>query len=57
MPRIVRLKENSTTVLAAPPTEEFSAATTALRIKRREPTPDTTGRGSVPPDDSPTAAE
>ena len=38
MPRIVRLKEDSTTVLAAPPTEEISAATTALRIQRREPT-------------------
>ena len=38
MPRIVRLKEDSTTVLAAPSTEEISAATTALRIQRREPT-------------------
>jgi hypothetical protein len=37
MPRIVRLKEDSTTVLPAPPTEEFSAPTTALRIQRREP--------------------
>ena len=44
MPRIVRLKEDSTTVLAAPPTEEFSAPTTALRIQRREPTSDTTAR-------------
>jgi hypothetical protein len=45
MPRIVRLKEDSTTVLAAPPTEEFSeAATTALRIQRREPTSDKTAR-------------
>ena len=37
VPRIVRLKEDSTTVLPAPPTEEISAATTALRIQRREP--------------------
>jgi hypothetical protein len=37
MPRIVRLKEDSTTVLPAPPTEEFSAPTAALRIQRREP--------------------
>ncbi len=37
MPRIVRLKEDSTTVLPAPPTEEFVAPTTALRILRREP--------------------
>ena len=42
MPRIVRLKEDSTTVLPAPPTEEFVAPTTALRILRREP-------GSGPP--------
>ena len=56
MPRIIRLKEDSTTVLA-PPTEEFSTATTALRIQRREPTSDTTARGPVPPSDSATAAE
>ena len=56
MPRIVRLKEDSTTVLA-PPTEEFSTATTALRIQRREPTSDTTARGPAPPSDSATAAE
>lgn len=42
MPRIVRLKEDSTTMLPAPPTEEFAAPTTALRIQRREP-------GSGPP--------
>jgi hypothetical protein len=35
LPRIVRLKEDSTTVLAAPPT---------LRILRREPTSDKTTR-------------
>jgi hypothetical protein len=52
MPRIVRRKEDSTAVLAAPPTEEFSAATAALRIQRREPAPDTTTRGPVPPNDS-----
>jgi hypothetical protein len=46
MPRIVRLKEDSTTVLA-PPTEEFSAPTTALRIKRRDPASDETARGSA----------
>jgi hypothetical protein len=40
IPRIVRLKEDSTTVLAAPPT---------LRILRREPTSDTTTR--IPPSD------
>ena len=51
MPRIVRLKEDSTAVLAAPPTEEFSAATTALRIQRREPTSDTTARGPALPHD------
>jgi hypothetical protein len=43
MPRIVRLKEDSTTVLAAPPT---------LRILRREPTSDTTTRVPTPPDDA-----
>lgn len=37
MPRIARLKEDSTSVLPAPPTEEFSAPTATLRIKRREP--------------------
>src|SRR4029079_290329 len=34
MPRIVRLREDSTTVLAAPPTEEIAAPTTGLRIVR-----------------------
>ena len=56
MPRIVRLKEDSTTVLVAPPTEEFSAATTALRIQRREPTSDTTARAPAPPNDGATKA-
>jgi hypothetical protein len=41
MPKIVRLKEDSTTVLA-PPTEEISMRTAALRIQRREPTSDET---------------
>jgi hypothetical protein len=36
IPKFVRLKEDSTTALPAPPTEEFSAPTTALRIQRRE---------------------
>jgi len=43
MPRIVRLKEDSTTVLAAPPT---------LRILRREPTSNTTTRVPTPPNDA-----
>jgi hypothetical protein len=51
MPRIVRLKDDSTAVLAAPQTEEISAATTALRIQRREPTSDTTARNPAPPND------
>jgi hypothetical protein len=37
VPKIVRLKEDSTTVLPAPPTEEFSAPTATLRILRRAP--------------------
>jgi hypothetical protein len=48
MPRIVRLKEDSTTVLAAPPTEEFSAPTAALRIKRPEPTSNETAEFPKP---------
>jgi hypothetical protein len=47
MPRIVRLKEDSTTELAPPPT---------LRILRREPTSDTTARGPAPPNDDATKA-
>jgi hypothetical protein len=34
MPRIARLKEDSTTVIAAPATEEFEAPTATLRIRR-----------------------
>jgi hypothetical protein len=51
VPRIVRLKEDSTSVLPAPPTEEFSAPTTALRIQRREPTSDATTQLPTPPHD------
>jgi hypothetical protein len=40
MPRIARIKEDSTTVLEAPATEEISPATATLRIKRREPPTD-----------------
>jgi hypothetical protein len=54
---IDQLHEDSTTVIAAPPTEEFSAPTTALRIQRPEPTPDTTAWNPVPPNDSATGAE
>ena len=51
MPRIVRLREDSTTVLT-PPTEELSAPTAALRIQRREPASDATAQISKPPDDA-----
>ena len=51
VPKIVRLREDSTTVLAAPPTEEISAPTAALRILRREPSSDPTAQMSTPPDD------
>ena len=37
IPKIVRLKEDSTSVIPAPPTEEFSAPTATLRILRRQP--------------------
>jgi hypothetical protein len=50
MPRIARLKEDSTTVLAAPATEEFSAPTATLRIKRPEPTPDAATQLPTPPE-------
>ena len=56
MPKIVRLKEDSTTVIAAPPTEEFSAPTATLRILRREPTSDATARGPAPPNNDATKA-
>ena len=51
MPRIVRLREDSTTVLA-PPTEEISAPTATLRILRREPASDPTTQLSTPPSDA-----
>jgi hypothetical protein len=53
MPKIVRLKQDSTTVLAPPtqafPTTEVPVATTALRIQRR---PESTARHTAP--DGPT---
>jgi len=53
MPKIVRLKQDSTTVLAPPtqvvPTTEVPVATTALRIQRR---PESTSRHAAP--DGPT---
>lgn len=39
VPKIVRLKEDSTTVLAAPPTTDLQVPTTALRIQRRPQQP------------------
>lgn len=39
LPRIVRLKEDSTTVLAAPPTTDLQVPTQALRIQRRPQRP------------------
>jgi hypothetical protein len=50
VPRIVRLREDSTTVLAAPPTEEISAPTAALRIQRRERASEPTIALPTPPD-------
>jgi hypothetical protein len=50
IPKIVRLKEDSTTVIAAPPTEELSAPTATLRILRREPTSDATTQNPTPPE-------
>ena len=52
VPRIVRLREDSTTVLAAPPTEGVAAPTTALRILRRERASEPTIALSTPPDDA-----
>jgi hypothetical protein len=51
LPRIVRLKEDSTTVLPAPPTEEIAAPTAALRILRRERSSEPTIGLPTPPDD------
>ena len=52
MPRIVRLREDSTTVLAAPPTEGIAAPTAALRILRRERASEPTIALPTPPDDA-----
>ena len=52
LPRIVRLKEDSTTVLAAPPTQEIAAPTAALRIQRRERSSEPTIGLPTPPDDA-----
>jgi hypothetical protein len=46
-PRIVRLKEDSTTVLSASQTEQF---TTGLRIQRRESSSDATTQLPTPPE-------
>lgn len=43
MPRIVRLKEDSTTVLAAPPTTDLQVPTQTLRIQRRPQRPPSNG--------------
>ncbi|OMC01035.1 hypothetical protein A5733_03080 [Mycobacterium sp. NS-7484] len=43
VPKIVRLKEDRTTVLAAPPTTELHVPTTTLRIQRRPQRPPTPG--------------
>lgn len=50
-PRIVRLKEDSTTALAAPPTQGIAAPTAGLRILRREPVSEPTTQLSAPPED------
>jgi hypothetical protein len=52
VPRIVRLKEDSTTVLPAPATEEIAAPTAALRILRRERSTEPTIGLRTPPDDT-----
>lgn len=43
VPRIVRLKEDSTTMLAAPPTTDLQMPTQALRIQRRPQRPPSQG--------------
>lgn len=43
VPKIVRLKEDSTTVLAAPPTTDLHVPTQALRIQRRPQRPPSEG--------------
>jgi hypothetical protein len=49
VPKIARLKDDSTTVLPAPATEPFVAPTTTLRIQRREPSSDATTHLPKPP--------
>ncbi len=39
IPKIVRLKDDSTAAIPVPPTEEFPASTATLRILRRQPNP------------------
>jgi hypothetical protein len=51
MPRIVRLREDSTTVLTSPPTEEIAAPTAGIRILRRERSSEPTIALSTPDDD------
>ncbi len=50
IPKIVRLKEDSTTVIPAAPTEEWSAPTATLRILRRERSSDETTDFPKPPE-------
>ena len=63
IPKIVRLKEDSTTVIPSAPTEEFSAPTATLRILRRHPTSDATTRvptandADTPPPSEPDTAD
>ncbi|WP_123026693.1 DUF7937 domain-containing protein [Mycolicibacterium stellerae] len=52
VPRIVRLREDSTAVLPAPPTEEIAAPTAGLRILRRERASEPTIALPTPPDDA-----
>ena len=53
LPRIVRLKEDSTTVIPAPATQEIAAPTAALRILRRERSSEPTiGLPTPPPEDT-----
>ena len=53
LPRIVRLKEDSTTVLPSPLTEEIAAPTAALRIQRRERSSEPTiGLPTPPPENT-----
>jgi hypothetical protein len=51
LPRIVRLKEDSTTVLSTPPSQDAAAPTAALRIQRRERSSEPTIALPTPPED------